>query len=118
MLSYGELHRIASQASGPLGSYLREDAYQEAWIQFLRWPPPNHAYAWKAATSARNRVYRREQRFQRVKEIDPALFELPQLDSFRETKYWRNPERYRLAAKLRMRRWRAKAGVWKRGGDI
>ena len=104
-LGYGDLHRIASQASRSLAVYLREDAYQEAWIQFLRWPPPNCSYAWKAATSARNRIYRKEQRFQRVKEIDPALFELPQAAP--NAKYWRNPERYRLTAKLRMRRWRA-----------
>jgi len=107
VLTEAELDRIARQASMQLERYLRDDAYQEAWLQFLRWPPRTRTYAWRAATSARNRIYNKERQFQRVKAIEPILFTLPQRDP-QSGKYWRNPERYRETARLRMRRWRSR----------
>ena len=140
-LTFADLDGIARRAAAQTAPYLRDDVYQEAWVKFLRYPPPNRTYAWRSANSAKAGLYRSEARFQRVKGLDPILFELP-LPSAAEKKrrssrryyrahhsprelapadpngtyYWRDPERHRRTARLRMRRWRARA-MMPVGGD-
>ena len=132
-LTFADLDGIARRSAAQTSSDLRDDVYQESWLRFLRYPPPNRTYAWRSANSARISLYRSEARFQRVKELAPILFELPQPSAaeknrhdsrryYREhrppprqlapadpngTAYWRDPERHRRTARLRMRRWRA-----------
>ena len=132
-LTFADLDGIARRAAAQTAPYLRDDVYQESWLRFLRYPPPNRTYAWHCANSARISLCRSEVRFQRVKELAPILFELPQPTDaekkrhynrhyYREhkppprelapadpngTEYWRDPERHRRTARLRMRRWRA-----------
>ena len=48
--------------------HIRDDVYQEIWLKFLRWPPPSEQYAWKAAFSARNSVWRKEKQWTRLKD--------------------------------------------------
>ena len=74
-LGYGDLHRIASGAASHAPPYLREDAYQEAWVRFIRYPPPCKLYAWRAANSARNQLLGKEARHQRIKLLDPILLD-------------------------------------------
>ena len=77
-LGYGELHEIARRSASRAAPYLRDDAYQEAWIGFLRYPPPNRTYAWRTAASALGRLARAEAKQQRISGLDPVLFTLPQ----------------------------------------
>ena len=86
MLGYRELDRIARAASAQAERSLREDAYQEAWLKFLRWPPPNRVYAWREANSARSRIASQESRQQRIKALDPALLEAGRGNGRHQTK--------------------------------
>ena len=71
MLPFMELSHIASCVAGYVGPDLRDDVYQEAWLKFLRWPPPNRAYAWRAAKSARSLLWDRERRWRRLRNQGP-----------------------------------------------
>ena len=73
--SLTELDRIARAVAAQAERHLREDAYQETWLRFTRWPPPNRVYAWREANSARSRLASQESRHQRIKNLGPALLE-------------------------------------------
>ena len=71
MLPFAELSYIASRVAVYAGPGLRDDVYQEAWLKFLRWPPPNRAYAWRAAKSARDSLWLRERRWWWLRDEGP-----------------------------------------------
>lgn len=84
MLPFAELSRIAASVARSAASDTRDDVYQEAWVKFLRYPPPHSAYAWRAAQSARNNLFKRERTQRRLVEAIIAgvpLGALPRLST-------------------------------------
>src|SRR3990167_2620677 len=100
MLAESELHDIAHRAVARVSTYLRDDAYQEAWLRFLRYPPPNRLYAGRAANSARDDLCRQERQFQQVKKLAPGLFDLPQPSAVEQLRYWRRFQSKRRRERL------------------
>ncbi len=68
-----ELSCIAKVVAATADLDFRDDAYQEIWIKFLRYPPGTKSYAWKAAYSARNSLWKREKRWIRLRDEGPEV---------------------------------------------
>ena len=70
MIPFAELSRIAATVAARAGD-LRDDTHQEIWLKFLHWPPMNKSYAWKAANSARDGLWRKEKAWARLRDVGP-----------------------------------------------
>ncbi len=67
-VAFDVLDKISKRVAYDVGHGLQDDVRQEIWVKFLLYPPPNRAYAWRAAKSARNSLWRHEQRWWRLRD--------------------------------------------------
>ena len=82
-MEFADLSRIARKVVSKVVPDLRDDTYQEIWLKFLRWPPPTRSYAWRAATSARNSLWRKEKAWWRLRDEGPESLNGECLSSMR-----------------------------------